>query len=257
MADQEDPDAAIIPEGTAQVEGADAAPATAETGAATHKPRFKSQDEAEKAHEEAERRMHAATQEAAKLREENQRFQAEALAKLVDAQAKKDAGPGASKQDIEARRQELKKRLDAAEDSEPVIQLVEDMYAETREMNKRDLKAYEEKLQALEASVQEMRETSSPEYQKDREKIEKVMKEAGVNRAQAIKIVKVLGGSAPDIGVSRESSPGSMGAGSRRPVANSYKGMTPSEIAEFKTINPDATDEEIAELQKSYSGRRN
>ena len=257
MADPTDTADDIIPQGTSEGEGEGAAPATADTAAPEHnKSRFKTLADAEKAHEEAERRMHAATQEAAKLREENQRMQAETLAKLVDVQARKDAGAGASKQEIEARRQELKKRLDGAEDSEPVIQLVEDAFAEARELNKREIKAYEEKLQALEAAVQEMRETSSPEYQKDKERIDKIMKEAGVSRQQAIKISKIMGGSEHDPAVRQETSPGGLGSGSRRPIPPSSKGMTSAELAELRRMNPDATDEEIADLQKSYTGRR-
>lgn len=258
MADPTDTAEDTIPQGTSEGEGEGAAPATADTEAPEHgKSRFKTLADAEKAHEEAERRMHAATQEAAKLREENQRMQAATLAKLVDAQARKDAGPGASKQEIEARRQELKQRLDDAKDSEPVIQLVEDAFAEARELNKREIKAYEEKLQALEATVQEMKETSSPEYQRDRERIDQIMKEAGVNRQQAIKISKIMGGGAPDGTTRQEAAPGGLGSGSRRPIAPSSKGMTAAEITELRRMNPSATDEEIADLQKSYSGRRN
>lgn len=257
MAEDTITDEAITDQSAAKIEDGVQSPADADKDEGTVKRRFENQEEAEKAHREAVRRMTKANQEAARLREENQRFQAETLAKLVDAQAKKDVGQGASKQEIAARRQELISRLDKAEDSTAYVEFVEDAFGESREYSKREISAFKEQIEKLASEVQELRETSSPDYQKNKEKVEKVMKELGLPRQQAIKAVKMFASDDSTPAQSRDSSPGGLGSGGRRPETTRAKGASEEEIADFKRMNPTASEAEIAAVfNLKPAGRR-
>lgn len=167
------------------------------------KPKYKSQEEAETAYAEAQRKMHEATTESARLREQNEKLQAqfnEVLTKAVTKKEDVEKPPDLTKKEeaiLKGRIKPMLKEIEALDNDDPDYQeKVDEIYdkhlgATMRERDARMEKDFSDRLSKVKDEIKkEIKEERSTEKTQDQlvnEAIEKAKKE-GLDMRSNIKI---------------------------------------------------------------------
>lgn len=223
-------------------EGAAQAPADADKAV---QRKFKSWEEAEKSADEA----HATVTRLSQERSELQRMLAEEAqkrAELAEQRAAEMQQRGQSRErtpeEIAEEERKWEERLSGDEGAKAIIELNRLAVGMTKRELEEARKAMRDDLERMRAELAELRETSSDEYRQNKPTIERMMKEGGLTRSQAIKVLSVLPKS--DAMPDRETQPMRTGMQSARMVEDRPKPRTLSteERANARRMFPDLAD---------------
>jgi len=258
MADETITDLEDKPSEAPIVEGAAPSPADADKAGESYMLDFANREKAEAGFKEVQAAKTRAEQTAAELKATNEKLQQEVLMKMSEAITAKESPT----QTTEQRESEIKAIAESLQDGseEDIVKFVLDTQKAAIEMagkqSQESSKSTLEAVEALKASISELKITSSPSYQAQKDLIDNVVEQIGLTPEQAIALVDK--GFVPKAvaNVPADPPPGSIGSDGRVGTNDvTVTQWTDAEKAGYLQLVPDATPEDI-EREYPAAGRR-